>query len=165
MYTVQMISTVSCALKTACVVFENISHYRNDGQNVHSKDKGKGEEHADIVCQSTRCHLPQMTSSNVPKWICQMNPFMWGSPELFQTCPTLCDTLGCSSQTPLSMGFSRKELLSGLPYSPRGSSWPRDWACISTAQRADSLLLSHWGRPNPFIHNVTPIFPEWVEYS
>ena len=67
MYTVQMISTVSCSLKTACVVFENISHYRNDGQNVHSKDKGEGEEQADIVRQSTRCHLPQKTSSNVPK--------------------------------------------------------------------------------------------------
>ena len=31
---------------------------------------------------------------------------------------------------PLSMGFSRQGYWSGLPFS-RGSSWPRDWTCVS----------------------------------
>ena len=32
-----------------------------------------------------------------------------------QSCPTLCDPVDCSSQAPLSMGFSRQEHWSGLP--------------------------------------------------
>ena len=39
---------------------------------------------------------------------------------------------------PLSLGFSRQEYWSGLPCPPsRGSSWPRDWTCVS-------LSLLHW---------------------
>ena len=32
-----------------------------------------------------------------------------------QLCPTLCDPMDCSHQTPLSMGFSRQGYWSGLP--------------------------------------------------
>ena len=35
---------------------------------------------------------------------------------VIQSCPTLCDPMGCSCQTPLSMGFfSRQKYWSGLP--------------------------------------------------
>ena len=40
--------------------------------------------------------------------------------KLFQSWPTLCDPMGCSCQAPLSMGFSRQEYWSGLPYPPPG---------------------------------------------
>ena len=33
-----------------------------------------------------------------------------------QSCPTLCDPMDCSPQAPLSMGFSRQEYWSGLPF-------------------------------------------------
>ena len=33
-----------------------------------------------------------------------------------QWCPTLCDSIDCSPQAPLSMGFSRQECWSGLPF-------------------------------------------------
>jgi len=37
-----------------------------------------------------------------------------------QSCPTLCDPLTVAHQAPLSMGFSRQEYRSGLPFpSPR----------------------------------------------
>ena len=36
-----------------------------------------------------------------------------------QLCPTLCDSVDCSRQAPLSMGFSR-EHWSGLPCPPPG---------------------------------------------
>ena len=36
-------------------------------------------------------------------------------------CPTLCDPMDCSLQAPLTMGFSRQEYWSGLPFSS-----PRD---------------------------------------
>ena len=33
-----------------------------------------------------------------------------------QLCPTLCNPMDCSCQAPLSMGFSRQEYWSGLPF-------------------------------------------------
>ena len=37
-----------------------------------------------------------------------------------QLCWTLCNPLDCSHQAPLSMGFSRQEYWSGLPFPPAG---------------------------------------------
>ena len=34
----------------------------------------------------------------------------------FQLCPTLCDPVDSSPQAPLSLGFSRQEYLSGVPF-------------------------------------------------
>ena len=57
------------------------------------------------------------------------------------SCPTLCDPVDCS-QAPLSMGFSRQEHWSGLPFPPPGDlPDPR----IEPALQADSLPLSHQG--------------------
>ena len=53
-------------------------------------------------------------------------------------------------KAPLSMGFPRQEYWSGLPFSrvtipwvtfSRGSSWTRDWSCISCTDRQ---ILYHW---------------------
>ena len=35
--------------------------------------------------------------------------------EVAQSCPTLCDPMGCSHHAPPSMGFSRQEYWSGVP--------------------------------------------------
>ena len=35
-------------------------------------------------------------------------------------CPTVCDPMDCSLPGPLSMGFSRQEYWSGLPFPPPG---------------------------------------------
>ena len=40
--------------------------------------------------------------------------------KLPQSCPTLCAPVDCSRQAPLSMGFSRQEHWSGLPFPPPG---------------------------------------------
>ena len=40
---------------------------------------------------------------------------------LAQSCPTLCDPMDIACQAPLSMGFSRQEYLSGLPFPSPGS--------------------------------------------
>ena len=40
--------------------------------------------------------------------------------KLLQSCLTLCDPMDCSPQAPLSMGLSRQEYWSGLPYLPPG---------------------------------------------
>ena len=50
-----------------------------------------------------------------------------------QLCLALCGPMDCSS-TPLSMGLSRQEYWSGLPFpTPGESSQPRDWTHISCA--------------------------------
>ena len=36
--------------------------------------------------------------------------------EVAQSCPTLCDPVGVAYQAPPSMGFSRQEYWSGLPF-------------------------------------------------
>ena len=40
--------------------------------------------------------------------------------EVTQLCPALCDPMDSSYQAPLSMGFSRQEYQSGLPFPPPG---------------------------------------------
>ena len=40
--------------------------------------------------------------------------------EVTQSCPTLCDPMDCSPQAPPSMGFSKQEYWSGLPFPSPG---------------------------------------------
>ena len=40
--------------------------------------------------------------------------------QMLQSGPTLSDPVDCSHQVPLSMGFSRQEYWSGLPFPPAG---------------------------------------------
>ena len=38
--------------------------------------------------------------------------------KLLQSCPTLCDPIDAARQAPVSLGFSRQEHWSGLPFPP-----------------------------------------------
>ena len=72
--------------------------------------------------------------------VCMLSRFSGG--QLFATLWTV------ACQTPLSMGFSRREYWSGLPCPPPGDL--PDPAIEPTfpeapALQVDSLLLSHWG--------------------
>ena len=52
--------------------------------------------------------------------------------EVAQSCLTLCDPVDCRSSVPPSMGFSRQEYWSGLPFPSPGESSPaRDQTWIS----------------------------------
>ena len=55
---------------------------------------------------------------------------------------------GCIPPAPLSMGFPRQEHWSGLPFPTGDLPNPgiEPASPVSPALRADSLLLSHWGR-------------------
>ena len=64
-----------------------------------------------------------------------------------QPCPTLCDPMDAAHQAPLSMGFSRQEYWSGLPFPspgdlPNPGSEPR-----SPTLQADSLPAEPPGKP------------------
>ena len=61
-------------------------------------------------------------------------------------------------QAPQSMGFSRQEYWSGLPCpSSRGSSWSRDWTCISCVSCIAGEFFTCWAireAPNMCISSV-----------
>ena len=54
-----------------------------------------------------------------------------------QSCPTLCDPMDCSCQAPLSMGFSRPEYWSELPFLLQGIFLTQGW-------NPRLLCLLHW---------------------
>ena len=56
-----------------------------------------------------------------------------------QSCPALCDPMDCSHQAPLSMGFSRQEYWSGLPFPSPGDLHDPGIKPGSPALQADSL--------------------------
>ena len=55
--------------------------------------------------------------------------------------------LTVARQAPLSMGFSRQDLWSGLPFPPPGDLLDPGIQPGSPALQVDSLLLSHRGSP------------------
>ena len=71
-----------------------------------------------------------------------------------QSCPTLCDPIDGSHQAPPSLGFSRQEHWSGLPFpSPMHESekWKRSHSVMSDSSRPHGLqptrLLHPWDFP------------------
>ena len=64
-----------------------------------------------------------------------------------ESCPTLVTPWTVVCQAPLSMGFSRQEYWSGLPYSPSGILLTQGLNLHLLHWQADSLPLSHLGRP------------------
>ena len=73
--------------------------------------------------------------------------------------PTLCDPMDCSLQAPLSMGFSKQEYWSGLPFPSPGNLLNPGIEPRSPALQAYSLpSLSYQGSPQirvTMINNLT----------
>ena len=102
--------------------------------------------------------------TTVETWIhLSFSTFMHESEsEVTQSCPTLCDPRTIVYQAPLSMGFSRQEYWSGLPFP-----YPRDlpnpgmepW---SPALQTDALLSEPPGKPHlciPLSNSPTLVHP------
>ena len=72
----------------------------------------------------------------------------------FQSCQILCDLWTVAHQAPLSVGFSRQEHWSGLPFPPPGDLPRRDQTCISYIScigkrvQVGSLPVAPLGKPN-----------------
>ena len=68
-----------------------------------------------------------------------------------QSCPAVCDLMDCSPPVFSVHGFPRQEYWNGFAIScSRGSSWPRDWTCVSCVSlhwKADLMTdwLTDWG--------------------
>ena len=84
-----------------------------------------------------------------------------------QSCPAMCDPIDGSPPGSPSLGFSRQEHWSGLPFpSPGGSSPPKPG---SPALQADSLPLSHQGSHGDMygriIHVNNYLKCKWIKCS
>ena len=66
--------------------------------------------------------------------------------EVAQSCPTLCDPWTVAYQTPLSMGFSRQECWTGLPFPSPGDLPDPGIEPRSPALQADALLSEPPGK-------------------
>ena len=69
--------------------------------------------------------------------------------KLLPLCPTLCDPIYWSRQAPLSMGFSRQEYWSGLPFPSPVRRSRRGWAPLPTHWWAAPTQRAplRWTRP------------------
>ena len=68
-----------------------------------------------------------------------------------QSCPTLCDTMDCTPQAPLSMEFSRQEYWSELPCPPTGDLPDLRIQPRSPALQAGSLPSEPPGKPKLYV--------------
>ena len=71
-----------------------------------------------------------------------------------QSCPTLCDPIDGSPQAPLSMGFSRQEYWSGLPFPSPGHLPDPMTDPGSPVLQAHSLPSEPPGKPAPNLGKV-----------
>ena len=97
----------------------------------------------------------------------------WGAhAKSLQSCLTLCNPIDCSPPGSSVHGILQARTLEWVAMpSSRGSSWPRDWICISYVLhwQADSLPLVPPGKPNQlcilYILEKPTIFPSASESS
>ena len=83
-----------------------------------------------------------LVAGPLTRQMCQMMP-NWGGleseSEVAQSCPTLCDPWTVAHQAPPSMGFSRQEYWSALPFPSPGDLPVPGIKPGSPALQADSL--------------------------
>ena len=88
------------------------------------------------VCMQDLRLTPASENQNSPVNQIPMWSFMLCYAKSLQSCPTLCDPIDGSHQAPPSLGFSRQERWSGLPFpSPMHESekWKRSHLVVSNS--------------------------------
>ena len=95
---------VTNELETSCIAHwnRNVANYK-----VKPKKRGKGNEHLDASYKSL--HILQIAAVAA---VCCL---------VAKSCPTVATPWTVAHQAPLSMGFSRQECWSGLPFSAPGN--------------------------------------------
>ena len=78
--------------------------------------------------------------------------------EVAQSCPTLCDPWTVAHQVPPSMGFSRQEYWSGLPFPSPGDLPNPGIEPRSPTLQADALTSAPPGKPPRYTVEVTNRF-------
>ena len=86
-------------------------------------------------------------------FINENNVYTFGGGLITKLCPTLVTPWNVVCQAPLSMGFSRQEYWSGLPFPSLGDLPDPGIELKSPALKADSLATEQQGKPlSTFLH-------------
>ena len=75
-----------------------------------------------------------------------------------KSCPTLATPWTVAHQAPLSMGFSKQEDWSGLPFPSRGNLPDPRIRPMSPALQVGSLPLSHQGNPTYPVKEINILY-------
>ena len=79
--------------------------------------------------------------------------------EVAQSCLTLCDPVDCRHQAPPSMGFSRQEYWSGLPFPSPGNLPDPGIELRSPTLQSDALTSEPPGKPTCVLTKLTFLHP------
>ena len=79
--------------------------------------------------------------------LCFFGNILRSESEVSQSCPTLCDPWTVAHQAPVSVGFSRQEYRSGLPFPSPGDLPDPGMEPWSPALQADALPSEPPGKP------------------
>ena len=112
--------------------------------SLHPKTDTAGPPQAGISSQCGWCMLSKQKVNNTITLVSHPRSDVCQPSEkvkvlVDQSCWTLCDPIVCSPQAPLSMGFSRQEYWSGLPFPLPGDLADPGIKNRSPALQADSL--------------------------
>ena len=65
--------------------------------------------------------------------------------SVIQLCPTLCDSMDCSLPGSSVHGISQARILQWVAiFFSRGSSWPKDWNCVSCISSIAGRFFTLW---------------------
>ena len=99
------------------------------------------------ITLSTKVHLVKAMFFSVVMYGCESWTIKKAAAKSLQSCPTLCDPIDGSP--PGSLGFSRQEYLSGLPFPSPGDLPNPGTKPRSPALQADALTSEPPGKPKP----------------
>ena len=94
---------------------------------------------------------PVTRKASIPSHAFVVSHFMHVCAKSLQLCPILCSPVDCSPPALLSMGFSRQEYWSGLPFPPPGdlpNPGIKPTSPVSPALQAGSLPSEPSGKPH-----------------
>ena len=109
--------------------------------------------------------LSAWASSRITWKLMLLVPWSWfeSESEVAQSCPTLCDPWTVVHQTPLSMGFSRQEYWSGLPFPSAGDLPNPGIKPRSPTMQTDALTSAPPGKHKaPYINHHSREIPPFL---
>ena len=102
---------------------------------------GKWAQEDEMTHLKNQCHRDPLVFTwnyhNIVNWLCMCA-------ELLQFCPTLCDLMDYSPPGSSVHGIFQARILEWVAISSsRGSSWPKDWTCVSYISCTGRQVVYH----------------------
>ena len=150
------------------MALEASAQHRDVGRVVFSWDLAPWLENGHCLAGSLR----SLSSLWTPMCLFLLSGKWKSESEVAQSCPTLCDPMGCSLPGSSVHGIFQARVLEWVAISfSRGSSRPRDWTQVSCIAGRRFTIWATWEAPpatppNPRSASywiwTPPIWPDWL---